>query len=82
MHIAYCFRDGYVHIASGEAPDEGVELFRGNHVDVFRLIEMMTDNRAIPFTTSKGFKEFLKEAEYRKGPSVEVNHAAQEALTW
>lgn len=47
--IAYCYRNGQVKVTDEETIPEGsLELFRGPHRKVLRVIADTTDNKQIP----------------------------------
>lgn len=47
--IAYCYRTGLVEVTDGtQIPEGALELFRGPHRKVLRLIADTTENKQIP----------------------------------
>ena len=57
--IAYCFRQGLVKVTDEDKVPEGaLELYRGPHRKVLRVIADTTDNKQIPgLDTSSGLTE-------------------------
>lgn len=86
--IAYCFRDGHVHLTPDGAPEGAVELFRGPQRDVHRLIEQTTDSRQITQLVDNTTMEedqnalidYLREADYRSSRFVTVADLSPEIL--
>lgn len=88
MMIAYCFRDGHVHLTADAVPEGAVELFRGPQRDVMRLIDETTENRQIlglRDTTTVGDDQqqlliYLQSVEDNASRLVKVNDLTQDIL--
>lgn len=88
MTVAYCFRDGKIHVTELGAPEGAVELFRGPSASVSRLIEGVADEGYVPgLETSKTVADdqqhlliFLAEAKAAACRLVTVNDLSQDIL--
>ena len=88
MMIAYCYRDGHVHMAHDQAPEGSVELFRGPQRDVMRLIEATTNKRLIEGLSSsttvaddqQHLLLYLEEARNEANRLVTVNDLSRDIL--
>lgn len=87
--IAYCYRTGVVEVTDEvKAPEGSLELFRGPHRKVLRLIADTTENKQIPgMDKSTGLTEdyriltdYLERLKEADSPLITVSELTLEAI--